>query len=1680
MSKSTSDNSFSESSQDNDEFFVVGVGASAGGLRALEEFFESMPIDSGAAFITIQHLSPDFKSLMKELLGRCTQMNIYKVHDGMELQPNSIYLIPPGNNLVIEEEKLRLKKQEERIHHRPNFPIDIFFKSLAENYRERAIGVILSGTGSDGTQGLQDIQEVGGITLVQEPTTAEFDGMPRSAIATGVINRVLSPQDLAETIYQFLQSPTSPEEFTQQQVISANDPELQRITSLLARHEQIDFSQYKSNTLNRRIHRRCLITGSTTVKEYINLLESCPGEREVLRGDLLIGVTGFFRDRLVWEFLEKNIINNLVEQGKSGEELRFWITACSTGEEAYSLAILVDEAISKSHKQITVKIFATDVDCQALEKATQGIYPDTIASEITQERLQTYFTDKGENFQVKRKLREMVIFAPHNLIKDAGFTRIHLITCRNVLIYMQPQLQQQVLRNLHFALTLKGTLFLGESETVGDFKDEFLPLHKTWKIYQKKRDVRLSWPLRGAEQLGSSITCPYSSERKANRSKKEQVLESALSLILGQQKTTCLLVDSNNQVLYLFEDLANVLKLPTGELSKDITKLVVPALQLPLNTALRRAKQEKRPILYTGIKLDKTNDSRRVNLKVSYQEENKLAGDFLTVIITEDNQSPPSKVTGESFEAGTEASQRIAELEEELQHTRENLQAVIEELEATNEEQQSTNEELIASNEELQSTNEELQSVNEELYSVNSEYQSKIQELTQLNDDVDNLLRSTDIGVVFLDKELKIRKFTPAATEAINLVAADISRPLKHLSHNLDCHNLLELLQRVVETDKPLAKEVKLIEANINFLVRIHPYRQNEGFSDGVVVTFVDIDDIKKAEEALKKAEEDLIQANESLERRVEERAAALQESEERFRATFEQAAVGIAHVSPQGKWLNVNQRICNIVGYTQEEIYQLNFQDVIHPDDLDADLAYAQQLLAGEIDSYAMEKRYIHKNGSDVWINLTRSLVRTETGEPKYFIGVAEDISERRQIQQELEQAEERFRATFEKAALGIAHVSPEGRWLRVNQKICDIFGYTPEELQKLTFQDITHPDDLDPGLVYIEQLLAGEIDSYSMEKRYIRKNGLPVWINLAVSLVRTETGEANYFISLLEDISERKLFQEQLRRINENLELVNENLESRVEERTAAIKQVNQQLRQEIQERKQAKEALHKANAKLEQRVRERTVELEAAKDKAEAADRAKSAFIAHMSHELRTPLNGILGFAQILKRDSTLTSKQFNGIDIIQKSGSHLLTLIEDILCIAKIEAGKLELHTNEFHFPSFLHNLIALIRVRAEEKSIAFNYQAVSSLPKTLQCDETRLRQILLNLLSNAIKFTSTGGVVFKVGYLTSFESDAVTTNANIVIRFYIEDTGPGIPPEKLAEIFLPFQQITDSTIPNNGTGLGLTISQNIARQMGGEIKVRSNPSKGSTFWFDLEVPQARANHTNDRSEEPWEETLAPKKMKGYEGQKYKILIADDQANNRAVLVNLLSPLGFEVLEAGNGIEALAKAKEFQPDLILLDLVMPVLDGFEVARRLQQEPTLQDKKVFAISASALPKDESSSYQAGCHAFLPKPVNFEQLLKLIQTHLQLEWSYDEYIARAAAPEKREKSSQIISPEQEIVNLLFNFAKRGDIGSLLEEATCLEAQDQKFIPFIQEIRQLAQSFQLQDLQRFLKEYME
>ncbi|MCJ8278718.1 MAG: diguanylate cyclase, partial [Rivularia sp. ALOHA_DT_140] len=564
----TSYENLQETTKDSKIFFVVGIGASAGGLRALEEFFENMPADSGAAFVVIQHLSPDFKSLMKELLERYTKMKVYRVEDGMVLKPNCIYLIPPGTNLVVQERKLYFQAQD-RNRPKPNFPIDIFLQSLAEDVTDRAVGIILSGSGSDGSEGLRLLNENGGIAMSQDPSTAEFDGMPNSAIATRLVDRVGSPQQLAEVLYNYLKSPADIQKVNEHPTLLLDNLKLQQITSIVNRHNNINFSHYKASTLSRRIHRRCLITECNSIDDYILRLQVDIEELEILCNDLLISVTKFFRDIRAWQFIENNIIPSLIEKTQPGGEIRCWVSACATGEEAYSLAILLDEAISDLDKDIKIKIFATDIDKTALEKAAAGVYPENIAANLTSERLERYFIPGNQSYEVVRKLREMLIFAPQDLTKDAGFTRMHLISCRNVLIYMQPQLQKQVLRNLHFSLTTKGFLFLGDSETVGDFDSEFVQVVHKSKIFQKQRDVLLPLSFQGFENYSKRSLQPLKT-KDIGKTRDLPLIEETLNSVLTENNSTCLIVNSDNQVNHVFCNTNDVLEIRYGRLTLDV------------------------------------------------------------------------------------------------------------------------------------------------------------------------------------------------------------------------------------------------------------------------------------------------------------------------------------------------------------------------------------------------------------------------------------------------------------------------------------------------------------------------------------------------------------------------------------------------------------------------------------------------------------------------------------------------------------------------------------------------------------------------------------------------------------------------------------------------------------------------------------------------------------------------------------------------------------------------------------------------------------------------------------------------------------------------------------------------------------------------------------------------------
>jgi two-component system, chemotaxis family, CheB/CheR fusion protein len=861
------------------ELFIVGIGASAGGLEALERLFKSMPPKTGAAFIVIQHLSPDFKSLMDELLARHTPMRIHRVDHGMTVEANCIYLMPPKKEMIISGGRLWLTDKDPEQDLR--LPIDHFFRSLAQDAGRRAIAVVLSGTGSDGSRGIRDIHEAGGLVIAQSDETAKFDGMPKSARDTGVVDFVLSPEEIPETILEYQRLQVRVDESTDTAGNRGGQVRgVDAIFQLLREDYGIDFSHYKPNTVSRRIERRLSLKRAVDLDDYVERLRNDTEELNSLYRDLLIGVTRFFRDEDAFAQLTKHVLPQIIAGKRPHDELRVWVAGCATGEEAYSIAILLHEQLQALGRPISVKVFATDVHRASLEVAGAGFYKDESLADVSPARLQRYFIKKGDGFQVSQDLRQMIVFAQHNLIKDAPFTKLDLVTCRNLLIYLQPPAQKKVLSLFHFALKTGGVMFLGPSESPGELSAEFESLDDHWKLYRKRRDVRLPADMR------SSLSAAPAHIRLAAPAPPSAAFDppllAAYDRLLEEYMPPGLLVTDRRQLVHAFGNAGQYLRYRDGRPTTDILDLLEGELKLALAGALQRAAKEQSPVVYRGVRVQTPSGEEPlvVAVKPIFNRHSNLT--HLFVSLESLGVSPEPLAAATEIDVDLASQEHVSSLESELRYTRENLQATIEELETSNEELQASNEELVASNEELQSTNEELHSVNEELYTVNAEYQKKITELTELTDDMDNLLRSTDIGTIFLDRDLCIRKFTPQIARAFDLVPHDVGRRIDSFSHNI-CHpNLLDDVATVLATGAPIEKDVQDRYGNWFFL-RILPY-QSRSRLDGVVLSLIDISGLKRKEEAILRYTADLETANQGLQESIVRQSRAEEEAREAVR----------------------------------------------------------------------------------------------------------------------------------------------------------------------------------------------------------------------------------------------------------------------------------------------------------------------------------------------------------------------------------------------------------------------------------------------------------------------------------------------------------------------------------------------------------------------------------------------------------------------------------------------------------------------------------------------------------------------------------------------------------------------------------------------------------------------------
>ncbi|WP_228084890.1 chemotaxis protein CheB [Mucilaginibacter sp. JRF] len=810
--------------------YIITIGASAGGLEAIHEFFDHMPPNSGFTFVVIQHLSPDYKSLLVELVAKHTHMKVMEAGNNMILEQNCVYIIPSKKIMTIRHHKLRLADKVK--DKSPNTAIDTFLTTLATDVREKAIAIILSGTGTDGSKGIEAIKACGGMVIAQEPSTAKFDGMPNSAIASGNTDYVLSPANMHAEIYNYVNQEHVPE--LEKELFE--DEHLTEIFDVVSRQTGQDFNLYKTPTILRRIARRLIAADVANLDEYLQYIQKKPGEAKILAKEFLIGVTKFFRDQPAFGKLKDDIVPAIIASKQDGQTIKVWVCACSTGEEAYSIAILFDRALKSSRRDLEVKIFATDLDEESIRIASKNCYPASSVKEIDDDILTRYFIKNSDNtYSVIPEIRKMIVFAAHNVIKSPPFIKNDLISCRNMLIYMNTVLQQKILTTFHYSLMPQGYLFLGSSENATGIMEGLREINSKQKIYQKSGNIKYNLH---HSYTTASLPVPPVSKKTAIKEaeQKRTTADEFQSLMIEQMGYVAVFVDKTFIIKETLGEFSNFLALPKKKLELNLLNMVNREISILLSTTIRKAWKDGKVKVITGT----MNNDSNVQMTIKPPDDQTPHGYTLIILNELSVETPVKNFLPAEVDHMSSQDEYLLEMETALTESRSNLQLVVEEMETTNEELQSSNEELMSANEELQSGNEELQSLNEELHTLNTEHQQKIRELIELNEDLDNYFRSTTIGQIFIDANLHIRKFNPAAIDMVNLIESDIGRPINHLSNNIRYDNLNNDIHNVLANDTVIEKEVSLNNGTNN-LMRIMPYLKKGGKVDGVVITFIDI-----------------------------------------------------------------------------------------------------------------------------------------------------------------------------------------------------------------------------------------------------------------------------------------------------------------------------------------------------------------------------------------------------------------------------------------------------------------------------------------------------------------------------------------------------------------------------------------------------------------------------------------------------------------------------------------------------------------------------------------------------------------------------------------------------------------------------------------------------------------------
>lgn len=1742
-----------------DRPLIVGVGASAGGLEAFTELMSGVGDNPGFAIVFVQHLDPNNKSLLGELLRQKTSLPIEEIQTRKKIKPDTVYLCPPRGRLVIRDDMLVVSEKAD--DDSDSNTIDTFFHSIAETQGERGIGIILSGSGSDGTLGLKSISDAGGMTFAQDSGSAKFDSMPRNAATTGVADQVMPPVQIAAEVLKYVRYLGSvtkaPTKKNLEEKIKNAIPQI--ADSLLAETGH-NFKHYKTSTLARRIQRRMQILKLAAVDDYVTLLQEDKNESQQLFRDLLISVTAFFRDPESFDRLADEVIPTLFANRKPDDPIRIWIPGCATGEEAYTMAILFREYLDRRltaeaagdgddpepacsvDNSPSFQIFASDIDDRALGIARAGIYPAGIADHVSEERLKRFFVKKGKRYHVTSEIRETVLFSRHNLISDPPFSRQDLISCRNLLIYLGPHLQKKLIPLFHFALRPGGFLFLGPSETISTHGDLFRPVDQRHRISQRKGTaIGRGAALAPRSPSGGMVRPPEVSPIDDDNSDVVQIMQ---RIILDEFAPKSVVVDEDGQVICSSAETNKYLSIGDGKFQNNILKMARRGLRIGLRVTLGEAKSKRRRIVHENLAVQTDEGKQRVMITVQpMMRLGEDSGLFIIVFhdvglpmgLSENPDKPvdPNDVLIARGSMDRQAEAMIEQLERELATTRDDLEKTMQEIEAANEELKSSNEELLSMNEELQSANEELETSKEEI-------RAGSEAVMRANTDLENLLRSIRIATIFLDDELCIRSFTPAATDIYSLIPTDTGRPLAQIVPNVESMSQLPSPQSLVH-DEPIEETVTTRDGQ-TYIRRVLPYQDERGATSGMVVTFPNVTPLK--------------------------------DSQELFQLLVEASSQIVWITSPEGFVTEDSPTWRAFTGQTVEQWLGHGWLDAIHPDDRDATMTQWQHVVhSGE--PLSLQYRLQHTSGRYRWMQINAVAQRNPDGSVKRWVGMNIDIDEQKSAQQsllesknQLAEAKERLELSLEVSGVATWNWNMETDSVISNPALNRMFGFDPDEnltvgkfisqmdesvqtrvsaaiddavknggtydqeypirlrngqlrhvraVGKVQRADAARPQQffgvvLDVTARRSRELetaereahlrrvinnqlgLVGvidrdgtllEVDERSLEIAKTRRDEVigkhfadaPWWtydpavaqgtrdamarafagevvrydvslfahgddgvlIDFMIAPVKNHDGEVEYLIPSGVDIRERSKAERTLKETSRRMEMalraggmaawewtpkksfwtpqlfeilgiphdqkpkselffslvhpddierLKSNWQAAVDGHDAyecefRIIRPDGKIRWltgvgEVSRDEEGKVArMYGVNWDCT-KEHDQAAALRESERLAQAANASKSEFLANMSHEIRTPMTAILGYTELLS-DFVAADEAKEHLKTIRRNGDYLLEIINDILDLSKIEAGKFEVEEERFDPTRVIEDVRSIMDVRARENGLELRVEYDGKLPPVIQSDGKRIKQILINLVGNAIKFTHEGHVRIRVWFERPTHQ----------LHFDVIDTGIGMSQTQIDRLFKPFTQ-GDSSVTRHfgGTGLGLAISKRLAEMLGGEISVSSTETVGSTFAVSIATGKIADDDLVEPTEQIAEEETKQDLSDSIELTCH-VLVVDDRRDIRFLSKHILTKAGATVDECEDGQLAMDYIKrclqtDDLPDLILLDMQMPNLDGYQAARKLRNLG--YTRPIIALTADAMQGDMNQCLQAGCNDYLSKPIDAARLLRLV----------------------------------------------------------------------------------------------